>query len=1267
MQLYKKLTMFISGLCIFLLNAKPVFALEIEYPDFLGKSLTESSTLADFVCYLFNAGLALSLSLATLVIVFGGIYYLISYGKGQYMSEGKDWIKAGILGFLIIGCSSLIIYTINPDLNKCEVLFLPSLNSVLSNGTNPDIPNGAIAATYNEIPIGNLTESLLTRQTLCWQYDQFGDPFGPTNSATSGQQAPQDRISCLKQAFEAAEKKAQVMATLSKEIAKLMDSCSCRDKDAQGKELATSSKCDPVCNPLTGGCKVTQCPWGSCEGDCVNGLCKQKPNTNNCCPPGVLEKIEHGPIAIHLEECLKKDTCGMPASKRIITKPIDICVTGGYKALVQNAVNQWNALTPYPVFGNVYTQGQPGCAGAKGTVGPYTINDPMSTPYEGGSNVNTYSGDDISGFKVLISSSGNNQEVVTHELGHSLGLGEAYLTDGYLRPNPDCKQSVMNHGYTSSPGAQDKETVDLLYGNSAAAANAIYDTTKEYKGLDEFRCDNGQCDYDSIVPLLGGVPGQILVSDPVKWGQLTLWQQLKFEQGMIVRFPAVHGVQTDIDNLKTAKTQLNKCYLAIPGVDFVNSHNVFSQTDRVIIKAPTKIIDWQTEKPADASKYCSGFSYSNSSCLTQCNNMCPATGGVSGSRPCPYGDGGTFNQCIKTCQTDCVDTCKTIYAKCSGEQAFCQAQCKNNATCVLNNSKACLLDTQGTENATACLDNNSDDKGNLAYCVNNAYSCQSGSNQFSGYQDCVNPATQTVKCETFTDQKTCEITNQKNCLWMYLPTSENPKGGTCIKDTSASFLYQNTNSQKCTNGYAQATSGPCKSTNPNASCKDVCPETAKCPTASKCITCPCDYIGEPPGPAFSPDASGNAQPNPNPRIFPTYSVPNKSTAATEKSCGNNNDCSPDQVCVPTCPAGTNSCGTKVCMSNGKKNVPCVVDTQCASGQTCDTTLHACITNAGKEKFILKETTIQTYQMVGPQCTGYNFNEDPLTFYCEDNWWNDPSKEKTTPPTPAGKEKLCRKQNDIPVGQTIDESIAWMKDTMGLIPFMNNAIQKVLDKASVMAKAKTTNPTQNYCTCSAQFANSEPICKTDCKYSQKQVLVTVPAKDIYGNFIYNTDGSQVMTQELQWQCACNIEPCKGSPCQQMIDYHSDLWNSYKELQNTYMGATSRIISERRSDILKKLTYSRQKTNSCSVTSTAYGAAETRLLSCTRARDELMPPINQEFTTINTIQYPGYCYGQELGTAMKPPQDLTDNWYCCEQYAPETVKNQNPLYNIKNSNL
>jgi hypothetical protein len=1272
MAFRKKFTLFFCLLCVFLLNANFVSALEITYPDFLGKSLNNNSTLADFVCYLFNAGLALSLSLVALVIVFGGVYYLISYGRGKYTSEAKDWIKAGILGFLIIGCSSLIIYTINPEMNKCKILFLPSLNSIFSDGTNSNIPRGAIAATYNEIPIGNLTESLLTRTTLCWQYDQYGDPFGTGNFSTTGEPVQQDRISCLKQAFEGAEKKAQVIATLSKEIAKLMDSCSCRVKDAQGKDT-DQSKCEPVCNPLTGGCKVTQCPGGACEGNCINGLCQKKPDTPDCCPAGVLDKIEHGPIQVHLEDC-PGNQCVVPLTGAVITGPIDICVSNGMSmAMVQQSINEWNALTPHPVFGNIYTQGQPGCSGAKGTVGKYNWESRgLTSPLEGGSDINSYSagGESITGFSILLRDAlSDPQATLTHEFGHALGLGEAYLNiGGQLMPNPDCKQSVMNHGYMSSPGSSDKEAIDLLYSGKVYGGNTAYDTTKEYKGLDELRCDNGQCDYESILNLLGGKAGEVLVSDPTKWAQLTLWQQLKFEQGMIEKFPERTGVQVDIDNLKTAKTQLNKCYLAIPSVDFVGANNVFSQADRVVIKAPTKIINWENEKPIDTSKYCTGFGYSNSSCLLKCNNMCPATGGISGSRPCPYGDGpSTFNECISTCQDDCVNTCKTLFAKCSGENTFCQAQCKNNAACVLNNSAACLLDTQGTANATACIEKNTDDKGNLNYCVSNAFSCQSGSSQFSGYKDCVDPATQTTKCETFTDQKTCEITHQNDCLWMYLPTSESPQGGTCIKNTSASFLYQYPNNQKCTNAYTQATSGPCKSSNPNATCKDVCPETAKCPTASRCLTCPCDYVGDPPANPNSVDSNGTPQPNPNPRMFPTYSVPTISTAATKQTCGNNEDCSPDQVCVPTCPPGNNSCGTKVCMSNGKENVPCSSDSMCASSQTCDLSLNVCVTNAGKEKYTKKETTISTYQMVGPQCTGYSFNEDPLTFYCEDNWWNDPKKEKTDPAVPVGEEKTCKKQNDIPIGQTIDESISWIKDTMALIPFMDEAIQKVLDKASVMGKAKTTRPTENYCTCSAQFANSEPICKTDCKYSQKQVLVTVPARDIYGANIYNADGSQVMIQELQWQCSCDLEPCKGSPCQQVIDYHSDLWNTYKDLQNVYMNATSRIISERRSDILKKLTYSRQKTNSCSVTSTDYGAAEVRLLNCTRARDELMPPINQELTTINDKQYPGYCYGKELGDALKPPQDLTDNWYCCEQAIPETSKNQNPIYNVKNINL
>lgn len=92
----------------FILNAGAVFALEIGYPSILGFSVDETSTLPEYARYFFNLGIYMAGGIATMVLVFGGIYYLISFFSGKFTSEGKDWMKAGLTGLLLIlGASTL--------------------------------------------------------------------------------------------------------------------------------------------------------------------------------------------------------------------------------------------------------------------------------------------------------------------------------------------------------------------------------------------------------------------------------------------------------------------------------------------------------------------------------------------------------------------------------------------------------------------------------------------------------------------------------------------------------------------------------------------------------------------------------------------------------------------------------------------------------------------------------------------------------------------------------------------------------------------------------------------------------------------------------------------------------------------------------------------------------------------------------------------------------------------------------------------------------
>src|SRR3989344_9085136 len=116
MRIDKKLIILIVFFYSFFLKIKDVLALEVNYPDILGHSITNTSNFAEYACYLIGLTMDLATLVAAITIAYGAIYYLISYGRGKFTSDARDIIKSGLLGLLIIISATLIAHTINPNL-----------------------------------------------------------------------------------------------------------------------------------------------------------------------------------------------------------------------------------------------------------------------------------------------------------------------------------------------------------------------------------------------------------------------------------------------------------------------------------------------------------------------------------------------------------------------------------------------------------------------------------------------------------------------------------------------------------------------------------------------------------------------------------------------------------------------------------------------------------------------------------------------------------------------------------------------------------------------------------------------------------------------------------------------------------------------------------------------------------------------------------------------------------------------------------------------
>lgn len=87
----------------------------LEGQAFEGFGLTSTNDLPDFLAASFNFGLALAAALSVIMIVWGGVEYMLSDSLFS-KDEGKKKIWNAIWGLGLALVSWLILYTINPEL-----------------------------------------------------------------------------------------------------------------------------------------------------------------------------------------------------------------------------------------------------------------------------------------------------------------------------------------------------------------------------------------------------------------------------------------------------------------------------------------------------------------------------------------------------------------------------------------------------------------------------------------------------------------------------------------------------------------------------------------------------------------------------------------------------------------------------------------------------------------------------------------------------------------------------------------------------------------------------------------------------------------------------------------------------------------------------------------------------------------------------------------------------------------------------------------------
>jgi len=108
----------------FLFLADGVFATEVDWPTapLTGATLAEDSEFHDFIAYAYGWGIGIGGILTFVMIVWGGIEYMLSVGDPGKQGAARGRIQSAVLGLVLLLSAYLILNTINPQLTQLRRL-----------------------------------------------------------------------------------------------------------------------------------------------------------------------------------------------------------------------------------------------------------------------------------------------------------------------------------------------------------------------------------------------------------------------------------------------------------------------------------------------------------------------------------------------------------------------------------------------------------------------------------------------------------------------------------------------------------------------------------------------------------------------------------------------------------------------------------------------------------------------------------------------------------------------------------------------------------------------------------------------------------------------------------------------------------------------------------------------------------------------------------------------------------------------------------------
>jgi len=119
-----------------------------------------------FVYNIYQYALGLAGIIAFGVVVFGGVKYMISAGNPSGQTDAKDWIKAALMGVLLLAGAYFILNVINPQLTNLALPVLTPVN-IQSPSTGSATPSSSCGACGSSCKTGTCSTDQHCKDGVC--------------------------------------------------------------------------------------------------------------------------------------------------------------------------------------------------------------------------------------------------------------------------------------------------------------------------------------------------------------------------------------------------------------------------------------------------------------------------------------------------------------------------------------------------------------------------------------------------------------------------------------------------------------------------------------------------------------------------------------------------------------------------------------------------------------------------------------------------------------------------------------------------------------------------------------------------------------------------------------------------------------------------------------------------------------------------------------------------------------------------------------------